>query len=615
MSLRTLLSPLLRAHSNQVLDRKRAFVPARRPNDNVVLALSTALPREQMIHGRPVLTSIVRDHSCGPINFGERGPENNRTAVHAEQVLAFSARNYEYWAKRLRVERASWPWAYWGENITVCELDEHALMVGDRVRMGPVLFQVTAPRTPCFKLAWRLGQPDSFLKDLVNTGLVGVYLKVIEPGSLKAGDKVSIEPGLGKVSVATVARLIGALKEDELDLALKVLKLSELGGTARLLLGHRVNDLQDALRCRTNRWQGWRTFKISKITDETPEVRSIVLKPVDNKPLAAYRAGQHINARLTAAVGNRRSKSSTGPIRSWSLSRFDAHPVDYRLTIKHGTGDGSRWIHEAAKVGDKIELRAPAGHFVLNRGSFFRPVLVSVGVGVTPMLSMLKAHGERGTEAPALHWLHSTRNSMTHVLRNEVEQLLAVNPRFVRQIHYTQPNANDDPNAFDEVGRITADTILKILKTPFTAGPRGEVGVPGEYSEFYVCGPDDFITMVRETLNGAGLPHTQVLSESFATPERKTESGKGRQSARIRFARSGVDAVWEPIDDLTLLELAEEVGLTPDFACRRGTCGTCTVKLLKGAVAYDPPLQNAPAPGECLTCCARPTSAEVVLDV
>lgn len=572
----------------------------------VVRALSTALPKEQIIHGKPVYTSIVRDPVDGPVFFGERGPENNRTAVHTEQVLAFSSEHYEYWTRELGVPRSAWPWAFWGENITLDGLDETSLCIGDIVRVGDVIFEVTAPRTPCFKLSWRLGQDQAFLKRLVASGLVGIYLRVKTPGYLKTGDAVSVKPaGKTSITVAQVARMIGDLRLDDLPRARETVRVRELGDMARMLLGHRINSLEDATRCQAHRWQGWRPFRIDKLTREGREATSVLLVPEDGQSIAPYRAGQHLAVKLP------------GPsplVRTWSISDFAPYPDRYRITVKRGEGPGSRWIADEARVGDVIDLRAPGGRFVLDRSSFFRVVLISAGVGITPMLSMLRAHALRGMEAPAVHWLHSATDSTVALHAREIDETLGQNALFKRQVHFTRPSEADAASSYDRTGRITPADLAEILRSPFPAGG-GAVTVPGEYSHFYVCGPESFNKMVIDTLVDLGLDRSLIFAEQFG----RASTGRSRQSrterASIRFEQSGLTLEWDPEEDLTLLELAESAGIDAPFSCRTGNCGTCEVALITGRVEYDPQPTMPTEPSRCLTCCARPSSSCVAVDL
>ncbi len=572
-----------------------------------VVAVSVALPQIQKIGDREVLTSIVREASAGPLRFSDSGLEGNRPAVHLEHVLAFTASHYRYWQERLGVPADSWPWAFWGENLTLTGLDENHLAVGDRVRIGAALLEITSPRTPCFKLSWRLGQPDSFLKELIRTGWCGIYLRVIEPADIHVGDPVVVERARRTTaSVGDVARMISELEVEQLPAAREVLMLPELGTSARMLLGNKVNHFEDQLRCAPNRWKGWRSFRIEELREVASSVKSVRLVPVDGGPVAAFKAGQHLNLRLPGKI-----------TRSWSLSDFEATPTSYRLTVKRGSGPGSAWIHNQAATGEVVEVRAPVGSFTLDRANFKRIVLISGGVGVTPVLSMLKAHVDRGPRAPALVWLHSTINGSTHIHASEVDAALATNPLFARQVHYTQPDPGDDPARYDRTGFITRADLERILQTPFRAShhQNAVIHLPGIHSQFYVCGPPAFMAMVHEALLSLGVTEDNIFSETFGPASAGERRVARTETAIVTFARSGKTVVWDPAEDMTLLELAEEAGLELETSCRSGVCGTCDTRLLSGNVCYFPAPLDAPALGRCLPCCARPADAEIVLDV
>ena len=564
----------------------------------IVRALSTALPREEIVYGNPVMTSIVRAPVAGPVRFGPNGPENNRTAVHVEHVLAFASEHYDYWARELGVLRDAWPWAFWGENLTLDGLDETRLRIGDHVRCGEVVFEVSGPRTPCYKLSWRLGQDVGILRRLSASGLVGVYLRVVTPGSVRAGDEVAIAPmGRTGVTVAEVARMIGDLGAEELPTARAAMAVRELGDTSRQALGYRVNHLEDLIRVRQHRWQGWRPFRIAELRREGRDAMSVALVAEDGAPIAPFRAGQHISVRLPG---------TPSVVRTWSLSDFEPHPTRYRITVRRQEGPGSRWLNDVAQVGDVVEVRAPAGRFVLDRSSFHRVVLISAGIGMTPLLSMLRAHVGRGADAPAVHWLQSTSDWDATFHAGEVDALLRQFARATRQVHVTGQDGTGD-----RTGRITHADLAEILRTPFPSAD-GAIVEPGRYSHFYVCGPKPFNAMVVEALRDLGVPEGEIFTEIFSAE--RTATSRTRP-ARVTFAASGISVDWNPDEDLTLLELAEAAGIDAPFSCRAGRCGACAATLLSGTLAYDPAPEIHLEPPTYLTCCTRPATHAVSLDL
>lgn len=542
------------------------------------------------------------------MDFGPDGPAGNRTAVHTEQVLAFAAEHYDYWTKALEVPRADWDWCHWGENLTIAGLDESRLCIGDILEIGArARFQVTSPRTPCFKLAWRLGQPESVLRRITETGRVGVYLSVLTPGQVAAGDEVRRLPAQGQtVTVAEVARLgfgLGEAREEQLT---KVLALAALGGQARGMLTRRLAALRDGERLNVGRWKGWRAFDIVAVSPAADDICAFELAAADGQPIAPYRAGQFLTVRLAEDA------SQAAPSRTWSLSDYCDQPETYRLTIKRLPGGlGSAWMHDL--TGTRVLARPPAGRFTLDRGGFIRTVLISAGIGVTPMLAMLKAHAAREDPAPLL-WLHTTRNRASHVLAVETTALLRKHG-FEGQVFYTAPDACDRLGEdFDHAGRPTPELLRTLIGAEYEIRPFGRsIPMEGTHSDFYLCGPPSFEAMVRASLLAMGVAEGAIRSESFSTLP--GERSRPVERAEVRFTRSNLTAAWSLDDDISLLELAESLGLEPEYACRMGLCGSCETALNEGSVDYDPRPLEPPPPGRVLACCARPASERVAIDL
>jgi uncharacterized protein len=557
-----------------------------------VVAVSRAQPRWVEIRGRQVFTSILHDASDGPLAFEADGPADNATAVHTEQVLAMPAQHYDHWTRELGIERGAWGWCHWGENLTLDGVDEATLCIGDRLRVGDeAVFEVTSPRIPCFKLAWRIGQPDTVLLRLIETGRIGFYLRVLQPGEVRADDKVVLEKFAGDtITVADLSRLLidRAATADRLR---RVLAIPALGAQAHGVLLRRAAQIEETAEAQIGCWDGWRDFRVARVEDEAADIRSFHLDPCDGGAVPAALPGQFVTVQTQAGV------------RTWSLSR---HGGAYRLSIKRGS-NVSDWMHRAVAPGAVLQLRAPAGRFVLSHG-LLRPVLLSAGIGVTPLLAMLQAQAARGGRP--LRWIHSTRNGRTHALRDEVERVLQAQPAFTRQVHYTAPLPEDRLGIdYDRAGRITADDIASLLRTPYTTTPFGRrIELSGVDSEFYICGPQDFEAMVRASLEAGGVAASQVFSETFHPHAGGADTAE--ESAEVRFGM--VQLRWT---GGSLLDLAEAAGLEPASGCRIGACHACAVKLRAGQVRYDPaPLVEA-APGTVLLCCARPASAIVEVDL
>jgi ferredoxin-NADP reductase/MOSC domain-containing protein YiiM len=577
-----------------------------------VIAVSVAMPRWHDIRGHQVFTSIVRNPSNDPIQFGMDGPLGNATAVHTEQVLAFSAEHYDHWTRELNVDRSTWDWCFWGENITLTGIDENDLRIGDVIEIGSsARFEVTSPRIPCFKLAWRIGQPDTILKTMVETGFIGFYLSVVRPGLIGPGDKVTVRrTAADAITVGDLSRMLIGIGEITVDAVRKVLALPALGGQARGMLAKRLTAMKDGERLSIGRWKGWRAFDVEDVIDEADDVRSFVLKAADGQPIAPYRAGQFLTVRLSD------KETDNGLSRVWSLSDYDDRPERYRITVKRAIpGVGSAWMHDWVLPGSRLLLRPPAGRFTLDRSGFMRTILISAGIGVTPMLAMLKAHAARGKEAPPLIWIHATANSRSHVHAKEANAILKAHD-FQRSVFYTMPLSSDEMYLdYDMVGRPTADNLAAIIDAPYVACPFGrDITLEGRHSDVYLCGPPSFENDVRTTLVGIGIVEEQIHTERFSVAT--GSSGVSPiEKADIFFEGPDVAAQWTCDEDLTLLELAESVNLSLDHGCRMGRCGACEVTLIEGAVTYDPKPAVVPPAGKVLSCCARPATANIRLRV
>lgn len=573
-----------------------------------VIAVSTSIPRMIDIRGRSTLTSIVRAPQPGPLWFAAGGPEGNQTAVHTEDALATNAESYDYWARELGVPRGQWADCYWGENLMLSGLDEHTLRIGDRLEIGPeAVFEVTSPRNPCFKLAWRLGQPDSFLHGLVESGRTGFYLRVVVPGDVRAGDQiVARSPATAGITVAELSRLLHEEAPDPNRLA-AALTAPALGRQASTMIRNRIDQMTEGVRCRRGRWTGWRSFTVKEITRETSEVRSVRLEPADRGELAEFRAGQFLTVRLPAEAGH--------PVtRTWSLSDYDEGGATYRLTVRRTEGGrGSVYLHDAVSVGDVVDVRCPAGAFTLDRNTFFRIALISAGIGVTPLLAMLKAHARR-PEPPPLLWIHSTQGGRTHVLRGEVEAILRAHPQFKAHINYTAPGPEDRPGVhYHQAGRLTPDRLMQLLGSKYVLRPFGrEIELPAQAGVFYICGPLAFAASVRDALIDFGVDPAAIQSEQFGRPSHEQPAV---DCCEVRFNRSGKTLTWRSERDTSLLELAEESGIEAASSCRAGSCHTCQTALIAGAVSYALEPVSPPQPGHALICCARPASRSLELDL
>ncbi|KAH6640070.1 pyruvate kinase-like protein [Truncatella angustata] len=574
-----------------------------------VVAVSQSVPKEYELRGMKISTSIIRDpitSSNGYIELNESGVVGNRTAAHDGPVYVFFAENYDYWCSNLGVERSAWNWCHWGENITLkCKDEVHLeddIHLGDVWRIGDsVQLEVCGSRIPCGKLAWRCGQSDLWLKPLADSGRVGVYLRVLQGGRIHPGDQAFLQsPSNDDMDVATITRVAydtSLTTRDTLDILANHQLLLRMN---RFFIMLKLWAIEDSLNKGKHAWKGWRDLEVTRVVKEGVGLKSFYFRPRDEQALANYLPGQFLSIQLP---GNK--------TRNWTISDFPSRdsPSNYRVTIKDA-GDASSWMHEHCIVGTILPVRSPAGRFFLDWGTqvAFRQVYISAGIGITPILAMMKAHSihPKFARAQAL-WIHVTQNSGTLPFRDELAKLKLP---LQRHLFFTHPlEADIDGDDYDYAGRPDPSWFEDILGASYTMNPLGasDMTLPTQMSSFHICGPTAFETSIRECLGKVGVPSRVIKSESFLPSGSITSD---LNTARVKFAKSNVSAIWNQNSPKSLLELAESLGLTPDYGCRVGVCGSCAAKLMCGSVTGGVQMD-----GTVLTCSAMPASESVELEL
>ena len=236
-------------------------------------------------------------------------------------------------------------------------------------------------------------------------------------------------------------------------------------------------------------------MRVTEVHRETSEVASVILADMEGSSLPPVLPGQYLVLRCLP------DKSSPPVVRSYSISGA-SNAGTYRISVKRGKGPGSRHIVDATQVGDELEISAPRGEFILRAGG--RPVvLLSAGIGVTPVLSMVHALATGSMESPReVWWIHAARNATEHIFAQEARQLLAAIPGSHSAIAYSEPSPTDRlGNDFDIRGR-WAPASLEKLAIPVGA-------------DFYVCGPSTFLRDMNRDLISLGVPQNAIHQEVF----------------------------------------------------------------------------------------------------
>ena len=582
-----------------------------------LLSVNVGLPRDVTWNGKTVRTSVWKSPVSGRRMVRKLDIEGDAQADLAghggEQraVFVYQMDSYHYWQSFLG--RSDFTFGQFGENFTVEGLLDSEVCVGDRYRIGDAIFEVTQPRVTCYRVGIRMNEPRMPAL-LVAHHRPGFYFRVLQEGEVGAGDDiVKITDGPERMSVADVDALLylpGPSRE-QLQRALRIPALSKgwQGSFQAMLqqdLGSKTSVGNPGLATEepAPAWPGFRQMRVATIHKESESVTSFVLVPADKRSLSLFQAGQFVVLRLIIDPGK------APVLRSYSLS--DLAAVDhFRISVKSELkGIGSSFLCDRTREGDVLDVSAPRGSFTL-RASQSPVVLLSAGVGATPVMSMLHALASEKSQRE-IWWIYAARNRVEHPFAEESRSLLKQLSRGRGYIVYSRPAATDQVGTdFDAAGHIDAALLKRI-------------GV-SQGSDFYLCGPSSFLQNMRDGLQTWGVPADNVHTEIFGALESITPGmaqvahtphqpqGPPGSGPPVSFARSGITVTWDS-KFTSLLELAEACDVPVRWSCRTGVCHTCMTGLIAGSISYNPEPLERPAPGNVLVCCSQP-NAGVTLDL
>jgi ferredoxin-NADP reductase/MOSC domain-containing protein YiiM len=576
-----------------------------------LVSVNVGMPADVSWQGKTVRTGIWKRSVAGRRmvrRLNVEGDGQGDLAGHGGEiraVLVYQIQSYDYWQRYLK--RDDFTHGQFGENFTVDGLPDDEVCIGDRYQIGEAQFEVTQPRVTCYRVGVRMGEP-AMPSLLVSHHRPGFYMRVITEGHVAAGDEIAkTRTGPGRLSVADTDALLYLPGHDPARLrsALAIPALSPgWQGSFRDMVEAADGDADAAGKpAAVPGWAGFRALRVARIVRETDTVASIYLAPGDRQPLPEALPGQYLTLRVAAG--------EPPAVRSYSLSSAPGAAA-YRISVKHEPhGLVSGYLHSMLKEGAVVDVAAPRGEFVLEGGTG-PVVLVSAGIGVTPVLAMLHKLAADKTERE-LWWLHAARDAAQHALAAEAADLLASLPAAHEHVFYSVSDQGKPvPRAHITVGRLTAGRLAAL-------------GIPLSATA-YICGPAAFMTAMTEALTGLGIPAGNVRTELFGAiaainpgltatdrPAPHQPPGPPGTGPLVTFARSGL-SVRYPEGRGSLLDLADACDVPTRWVCRTGVCHTCVTPVLSGDVDYSPdPLEPAPV-GQILPCCARPRT-NLVLDM
>ena len=577
-----------------------------------LVSVNVGMPKDVSWQGKTVYTGVWKRPVDGPamvrrLNIDGDG-QGDLGGHGGEQraVLVYQIQSYDHWQRHFG--RDDFSHGQFGENLTVSGLPDDEVCIGDRYRVGEAEFEVTQPRVTCYRVGMRVGEPE-LPALLVSHHRPGFYMRVITEGRIQAGDAiVKTRTGPGALSVADTDALLYLPDRDpaKLRIALEIPALSPgWQGSFRELAGAPGGPDIAAVGGLTAKpaWAGFRELRVTEVVPESATVSSIRLAATDGTRLPTAQAGQYLTLRILGA-------GQPAPVRSYSLSSApDAD--DYRISVKHEPhGAASGYLTTRLRAGAILDAAAPRGDFVLEPGT--GPVLlISAGIGVTPVLSMLHELADGGSERE-VWWIYGARGPTEHPLAAEADALLSSLPQARRNVFYSAATPEEDRGANAAPGRLTKDRLAAL------ALPAG--------ASAYICGPASFMADMRDALAELGIDPARIHTELFGALPSINPGITGQASRTphqppgppgtgplVTFARSGISAPF-PEDKRSVLELADACDVPTRWSCRTGVCHTCVTPLLSGGIAYSPEPLEPPAAGEVLICCARP-GTDIVLDM
>jgi MOSC domain-containing protein YiiM/ferredoxin-NADP reductase len=581
--------------------------------------VNVGLPRDVAWKGRTVHTGIWKNPVDGRCRVGRlnlEGDGQGDLAGHGGEqraVFVYQIESYRYWQDQLN--RTDFVHGQFGENFTIEGLPDDAVCIGDRYRIGRALFEITQPRVTCYRVGIRMNEPRMPAL-LTSSGRPGFYFRVLQEGEVGAGDEIEkVGEAQERMTVAEINALLYSPNHarDRLERALRIEALSPgWRSSFEALLQSQTTSARSGnaglapAAAAHPVAPGFWPLTVTGIDQESTDVVSLTMQSPNAQPLRPAMPGQYVVLRLRRTGGGSlfyRSYSLSGPL---STER-------YRISVKiEPNAAAGTYLREYVRVGDALDVSSPRGSFILQPGE--RPViLLSAGIGATPVLAMLYALAAARSTRQVL-WLYAARDRQHHPFASEVRHLMLALSHSRSYVCYSTPGSRDKMGEdFDASGRLSRSVF-------------DEVGIPRE-ADVYLCGPPRFMADIKEALAALGVAPERVHVELFNGSESMTP-GVVRAPARaphlpkddantgslVSFARSGIAAHWRASAYQSILELAEACDVPVRWSCRTGVCHNCESGLISGMVAYEPQPLEKPADGNLLVCCTQPIG-DVVIDL
>lgn len=385
-------------------------------------------------------------------------------------------------------------------KATVPVLAEHG------VALTSHFYERMFAQNPELKQVFNRGHQEAGKQQHALAGAVLAYAQNIDNPTVLQGALVHIAnkhvslgiraehyPIVGKHLLASIKEVLGEGATDE---------LIDAWGKAYEQLANLLIEMETKLYndlVQEGSWTGWRSFKIVKKIAETDQITSFYLKPVDHGKVPEFHPGQYISVRVYVPEWDLIQP------RQYTLSNAPGADA-YRISVKREDGNAyspaghvSNVLHKNYNEGDVIDLAPPGGEFFLDEKSDKPVFLISAGVGITPMVSMLTYLSEHQTQRP-VSFIHGTRNSKTLAMYDQINDIIQKNDHMKRIMFYSEPEAQDEQ--YDYIGRVDLNTVKETI-------------IPD--AQYYLCGPTEFMQERAKDLKNLGVPAKNIHAEAFDT--------------------------------------------------------------------------------------------------
>jgi nitric oxide dioxygenase len=267
---------------------------------------------------------------------------------------------------------------------------------------------------------------------------------------------------------------------------------------ANLMSGHEAK-LYEKQTLQTNGWTGWRPFKVGKKTIESAEITSFYLYTTDGGNVTMHAPGQYLSVRTFLPGLNLKQA------RQYSISSAPNQEY-YRISVKREKGQNidangliSNHLHDFVNEGDIIDITSPAGNFVLAENPTAPIVLISGGVGLTPLMSMLQSLTDNNHTHP-ITWLHGCRNRSVHAFKDQLNHITTTKSNIKQHTFYNVATPEDIANGILE-GYLDINSIPELHNHPDT--------------NYFICGPSAFIQKQFQDLQAKGIDKKSIFFEEF----------------------------------------------------------------------------------------------------